>query len=249
MVISKAVTRTQPSNPKPIIQATIDPMPPSIIIPIGQRWARAVPLLAMLWTLPVWAEPGSFSVSGLGGWKEQTFKGRKATQYRLAQDSGVQVLEADCRASASGWIWKEKIDLRHTPVLRWRWKVAQIYSGVREREKGGDDFPARVYVVLDGGWAVWRSRSLVYVWASAEPQGTDWASGYTGQAHLIALRSGAAAAARWQEERRDVRADFQRYFGLDVDAVDGVAVMTDCDDAGGAMRAWYGDLRFEKAVR
>jgi hypothetical protein len=41
-----------------------------------------------------------------------------------------------------------------------------------------------------------------------------------------------------------VRADFKRYFGIDLNAVDGVAVMTDCDDAGGATRAWYGDVRF-----
>jgi len=131
-------------------------------------------------------------------------------------------------------------------VLRWRWKVAQVYSGLRERDKTDDDFPARVYVVLDGGWAPWRTRSLIYVWASAIAPGADWPSAYTPQAHVVALRSGAAGAGRWEEERRDVRADFKRYFGLDLAAVDGVAVMTDCDDAGGAAGAWYGDLRFER---
>jgi hypothetical protein len=62
---------------------------------------------------------------------------------------------------------------------------------------------------------------------------------------MVALRSGAAGTGRWHEERRDVRADFQRYFGIELDSVDGVAVMTDCDDAGGKARAWYGDVRFE----
>ena len=191
------------------------------------------------------AEPGLFSVSGLEGWTEQAFKDKKPTQYRLVRESNVQVLEADCKASASGRIWKEKIDLARTPVLEWRWKVEGTYPGVTEREKKGDDFPARVYVVLDGGLAVWRTRSLVYAWSSSESKGSDWPSAYTAQAHVVALRSGASDAGRWMEERRDVRADFKRYFGLDVAQVDGVAVMTDCDDAGGSTRAWYGDVRLK----
>jgi hypothetical protein len=187
---------------------------------------------------------GLFSATGLDGWTEQTFAGKEPTRYRLVRDSGVQVLEADCRASASGWMLKREIDLRATPMLRWRWKVSQVYSRVREREKKGDDYPVRVYVVIDGGLAVWRTRSLVYVWASSEPQGADWPSAYTRQAHVVALRSGAPGAGQWHEERRDVRADFKRYFGLEASRADGVAVMTDCDDAGGATRAWYGDVRF-----
>lgn len=205
-------------------------------------------LLAMLALCApaAWAGPGLFSASGLGGWTEQTFSGRKPTPYSIVREEGVAVLEAQCQGSASGWIWKERIDLARTPVLRWRWKVAQVYAGIREREKAGDDFPARVYVVLDGGWAMWRTRTLVYVWASSAIPVSDWPSPYTRQAHVVALRSGAGP---WQEEMRDVRADFKRYFGLELDAVDGVAVMSDCDDAGGATRAWYGDLRFEKPAR
>jgi hypothetical protein len=197
-------------------------------------------------TLAALGVAGLFSVTGLDGWTEQTFAGKPPTRYRLVRDSGVQVLEADCRASASGWILRRRIDLGSTPVLRWRWKVAQVFSGVREREKGGDDYPARVYVVLNGGAAFWRTRSLVYVWSSSEPQGSDWPSAYTQQAHMVALLSGATDAGRWHEERRDVRADFKRYFGLDASHADGVAVMTDCDDAGGATRAWYGDVRFSE---
>jgi hypothetical protein len=192
----------------------------------------------------VFAQAGLFSSTGLEGWTEQTFEGKKPTRYRLMRDTGIQVLEADCQASASGWIRKQRIDLERTPVLRWRWKVARVYPGVREREKNGDDFPARVYVVLGSGRALSRTRSLVYVWASAEPQGSDWPSAYTKQARVVALRSGASGAGQWHEERRDVRGDFKRYFDVDVTSADAVAIMTDCDDAGGATRAWYGDVRF-----
>lgn len=100
----------------------------------------------------------------------------------------------------------------------------------------------------DGGWTPWRTRSLVYVWARHEPAGTDWPSAYSAQAHIVALRSGAAQAGRWLEERRNLRADFRRYFGLDAGTAHGVALMTDCD-GGGEARAWYGDIRFEPAAR
>ncbi len=175
----------------------------------------------------------------LEGWTVQTFRGKAPTAYGMAGGA----IEANCKASASGLMRKEKIDLAKTPILRWKWRISNTYEGIREREKAGDDFPARVYVVLDGGWAPWRTRSLVYAWSSTSPQGSDWPNPYTAQAHVVALRSGSPG--EWREERRDVRADFKRYFGLDLAAVDGVAIMTDCDDAGGSARAWYSDLRFE----
>lgn len=192
---------------------------------------KALLLLALL--------PAAALAAEVPGWEEQVFRNKPPTAYRAAEGA----IEATCKASASGLVRREKVDLAKTPFLRWRWKVDAVYPGTSEKEKRRDDFPARVYVVLDGGALVWRSRSLMYVWSSTEPAGTDWPSPYTRQAHVIALRSGSPGA--WQEERRDVRADFKRYFGMDVTALDGVALMTDCDDAGGATRAWYADIRFE----
>lgn len=207
--------------------------------------ARALSALLLALAPAAGAAPGLFSATGLQGWLPQAFDGKAATQYRIAGG----VLEARCRASASGLLWKEPIDLAATPVLRWRWRVDRVYAGLDERTRAGDDFPARVYVVRDGGWAPWRTRSLVYVWASEAPQGSDWPSAYARQAHVLALRSGSAEAGQWREERRNVREDFRRYFGLDVARVDGVALMSDCDDAGRAGVAAYGDLVLEALRR
>ena len=63
---------------------------------------------------------------------------------------------------------------------------------------------------------------------------------------MLALRSGPAADDAMLQERRNVRADLGRYFGRDYDFIDGVALMTDCDDAGGTARAWYGDIYFSR---
>ncbi len=206
-------------------------------------------LLSSLIALPAAGAPGNFSADGLQGWQPQTFDDHRPVHYRLARDTGVQVLEADCHASASGWLWRETIGLQRTPIMRWRWKAGVLPQGASEREKAGDDFALRVYVARDAGGAWWRTRSLVYVWARDEPAGSDWRSAYSKQVHHIAVRSGEAELGQWREERRNLRADFRRHFGEDIEAVHIVAVMTDCDDGGGRAHAWYGDIRFEPAAR
>lgn len=209
------------------------------------RWP-AVALLML--PLLAWAAPGLFTESGLSGWQAQTFDGKPQTAYRLvADEQGRQVLEARCAASASGLIWRESIDLAKTPILRWRWRTQALFSGQDPRSKAGDDFPLRVYAVREGGFAVWRTRAIVYVWSADRFGPRDWPSPYTGKAHMLALRSGAAGLSEWQEERRDLRADFRAFLGIDVTRIDGIALMSDCDNAGGRSRSWYGDLRLEAA--
>jgi hypothetical protein len=99
-------------------------------------------------------------------------------------------------------------------------------------------------VVVDGGLLPWRTLAVNYVWASREAEGSDWSNAYTGNAHVVALRSGDADTGGWQTELRDVREDFKRYHGKDITHIDGVAIMTDCDDTGGRAEAWYGDIEF-----
>jgi hypothetical protein len=99
-------------------------------------------------------------------------------------------------------------------------------------------------VIVSGGLAFWRTRSLVYVWSSNQPKGSTWDNAFTDNAKVIALESGDADAGRWIREKRDVRADFRRLFGDDVDTLDAVAIMTDTDNSGQSATAWYGDISF-----
>lgn len=203
---------------------------------------RCVAVVALAISLPV-AAAGLFSSDGLDGWQPQRFRDKAPTRYTLVDDAGTRVLRADCRDSASGLIRRERIDLRRTPVLRWRWRAQTLPPG-DERAKSGDDFALRVYAVRDGGWALWRTRSLVYVWSNGSGVGGHWPSPYTAHARLVALRRGTERLGEWIEEARDVRADFSAFFGVGDEAIDGVALMTDCDDTGGAVTAWYGDIRW-----
>lgn len=186
---------------------------------------------------------GEFSAGKLDDWQTQIFEGE--TDYRIAtDDEGRTALRAVSDAAASGLYREITVDLTETPWLRWSWKVDTILEGIDERTKAGDDFPARVYVVVSGGALFWRTRSLVYVWSSHQPAGTLWDNPFTGNARHIAVRSGPEQLGQWLEEARNLREDWRRAFGEDLEQIDGVAIMTDTDNSGRAASAWYGDIEF-----
>lgn len=185
---------------------------------------------------------GRFSAGDLKDWKPKRFQGE--TRYSSDERSGRRALFADSRGAASGLYREIRVDLTRTPWLNWSWRVDRVLDGVDERAKSGDDYPARVYVVVSGGAAIWKTRSLVYVWSSNQPMGATWNNAYTGNARVMALRSGTQDAGRWVSEKRDIRADFRQLFGENIDAIDAVALMTDTDNSGQRATAWYGDIYF-----
>ncbi len=133
---------------------------------------------------------GRFSAGDLSEWQSKSFKGE--TTYRLVEQNGRQVLQADSKGTASGLYREIPVALDKTPYLNWSWRIGHVLNGVDERTKAGDDYPARVYVIVSGGVAFWRTRSLVYVWSSNQPIGSSWDNAFTGNARTLALRSGPA---------------------------------------------------------
>ena len=50
---------------------------------------------------------------------------------------------------------------------------------------------------------------------------------------------------RWRDYRRDVRADFVKAFGEEPGPLVAVALMTDTDNTGTRLQAWYGPLTLD----
>ncbi|MEW5755533.1 MAG: DUF3047 domain-containing protein [Pseudomonadota bacterium] len=185
---------------------------------------------------------GDFGHGRLDDWEEKSFRGN--TTYILRTDSTMQVLEARSAASASGLYRKIRIDLAQTPYLNWSWKIGNTLDGVNERSKQGDDYPARIYVVVSGGILFWKTQALNYVWSSTQMPGTDWPNAYTDHARMVAVRGREDEPGSWRTEKRNVREDFKRYFGEDIRYIDAVALMSDTDNSGQAVTAYYGDIYF-----
>lgn len=192
---------------------------------------------------------GEFSSGDTGGWRAAAFDGIPESDYSVVEVDGRTALRGRCRDSASVFGLRRRIDLGKTPILNWSWRVETTYEGIDERSKAGDDFPARVYAVIDGGWLKWRTRALNYIWAGRAQRGDSWPNPYRKRSMMIVLRSGDARAGEWVSERRNLRADFRRYFDIETDHIDGIVLMTDCDDHGGRATAYYGDIYLTERTR
>ena len=94
----------------------------------------------------------------MNNWKTKKFSGE--TSYELVNIDNKQAIRAISNQSASGLIRKMKVDLTKTPYMNWSWKIDSILNGVDETKKSGDDYAARVYVVISGGVFFWRTRAI-----------------------------------------------------------------------------------------
>lgn len=187
---------------------------------------------------------GTFTQGELAEWKERSFKGH--TNYQLIGKAAPLTLRATCQNTASALYRKMSVDLTKTPVLRWSWRVDGVHAGLNETTKAGDDYTARVYVIYaPNSLFPWKTKAINYVWSNNQPVGTSWPNAFTDHAVMIALRSGAPAhPAQWLHETRNVREDFKKLFGIDITNIDGVSVMTDCDNAGFPSAGYYRGIAF-----
>lgn len=186
---------------------------------------------------------GAFEPGSLSEWEVRSFEGR--TEYRLVGEGPRRALKATCDGTASAIALRQPVDLTETPILHWEWRVKHVYKGLDGTTKAGDDYAARIYVIHDGGWFVWQTLAINYVWANTQPLGSHWPNPFTDNAMMVAVQSGPSnKPGAWVEESRNVRADFRRFFGINLEQIDGIAIMTDCDNSERAATAWYRDIYF-----
>lgn len=192
---------------------------------------------------PVKTAVSDFETDGLKGWEEKSFSGK--TDYQIVTEQKDTVVKATSKAAASGLFRKIHIDLQQTPYLNWRWRLDQPLHSLDEKTKSGDDYGARVYVVVDGGLFFWNTKAINYVWASTLPTGESWPNAFAGKnAMMLALRSSSDKTATWYGEKRNVADDLKKFFGTEIRFIDAVAIMTDTDNSGQQTTAYYGDILF-----
>jgi hypothetical protein len=188
------------------------------------------------------------------------------TRYELVRRDGATVLEARAEKSASGVARPLDIDPREYPVLRWRWKVANLIEKSDPTRKSGDDYPARLYITfrrnpsttsaLDRAWSA-LGRALYgveppfaginYIWERALPKGSFIPNAHTDRVQMIVVESGPELIGQWVAEERNIYEDYKRAFGTEPPMISGLAIMTDADDTGESATAWYGDVSFHPA--
>ncbi len=193
---------------------------------------------------------------------------KRSTRYNLVNDAGTVVLHADADNAASVLAMATDIDLRVTPIVSWRWKVAELIADADPRLASTEDSPARLVFEFDGDksklpllergvFGLSKALSgrelpyatLMYVWENREPVGTVIPNPRTRRVQMVVASSGSRGVGAWQSLSRDVRADFVRAFGEEPGKLTAVGVLTDTDNTASHAEAWYGDIQFGPAQR
>jgi len=197
------------------------------------------------------------------GWEPLEFpKIDRHSRYRLVTDGGQQVVEATTDNSASGLIARVAVEPGESLMLRWRWKVSNVYEQGNAREKAGDDYPARIYVAFkfepeEAGFFERAKRKTVevlfgeelpgnalnYIWANRLPVGEIIANPFTDSTMMVAVNSGPENSGEWVTVERDIAADYREAFGRKPPKLVGIAIMSDSDNTGESATAWYGNIR------
>lgn len=189
---------------------------------------------------------------GLDEWTEESFSGHSV--YNVVEYNNRTALKAESNNSASGIILKRRIDLLKTPYINWSWLTKNKLPQFDEQSKRGDDYVARVYVIIDGGLMVWSSQCLSYVWSSNQRQNQVWDNAFVGEkVKMISVRGRDAKVNQWYSERRNVYNDLIEQFGdkgsvkknqAAYQYIDVIAIMTDTDNSGSKAITYYGDIIF-----
>ena len=216
------------------------------------RWLFSVVSLCVSISVSANNNVTDLANNGVQKWEHKVFEGE--TSYSILQYKGLRALKAVSDSTASVLFLKKKIDLQKTPFLNWRWLTEQKLPALNERSKGGDDFVARIYAVIDGGMLVWHAKSLNYVWSSTQSKGQVWNNAFAGSKEkMISVRGKDDKLGRWYSEKRNVYQDLIKHFGdkgseianLKVYRyIDVVAIMTDTDNSKSKAESYYGDVIF-----
>jgi hypothetical protein len=226
-----------------------------------------IPFLALLilMLLSPTASPGAEptvlfreSFESLAQWEPLTFPKIKAhSTYTLVKEGGKSMLKAESRASASALVYRRTFNIYEYPRISWRWKVTQLSDRGNPRDKTGDDYPIRVYVMFQydpekatlGDRVIYGATKAIYgkypphstlnyVWTGHHFPERYIVSPYTEKARMVILERGKDRLGQWVAESVNVLDDYRKAFGKDPPPLAGIAVMSDSDNTGTSAEAY-----------
>lgn len=169
---------------------------------------------------------------------------KKFTEYQIGSNANGNYLRAKAEGQASGLGKEIKINLDKTPFINITWKVENNLNGINEKSKKGHDFAARVFVVKKTGITALSNRAINYVFSSNEDIGENWNSPYTKNSIDYVLSTTKINDNEWITVKSNVKNDFKNLHNLDVNEIDGVAILTDTDNSKMKAVSYYQNIYF-----
>jgi len=166
------------------------------------------------------------------------------TLWSIGSNENGNFLKAEANAVASGLGKQINIDLNKTPFLNISWKVEKDLKGIIENSKKGHDYAARVFVIKKTGATALSNRALNYVFSSNNEINQNWFSPYTKKSVDYILSTTKKNFNEWVTVKVNVKEHFKKFYNLDVDSLDGIALMTDTDNSELHAISYYQNIFF-----
>jgi hypothetical protein len=166
------------------------------------------------------------------------------TDYSVSSNKDGNFLKAVADNAASGLGKEIKIDLNKTPFINITWKVEKDLKGIIESTKKGHDYAARVFAIKKTGATPLSNRAINYVFSSNSEVGENRPSPYTKKSIDYVLASTKNNLNLWVTVKANVKEDFKKFHDLDVNELDGLAIMADTDNSKLKSIAYFQSIYF-----
>ena len=177
----------------------------------------------------------------------KTLKTRKVkgeTKWSLGSNGNGNFIRAEAEGVASGLGKEVLINLNKTPFINITWKVEKDLSGIKENSKKGHDFAARVFVVKKTGATALSNRAVNYVFSSNNSINESWISPFTKKSIDYVLSTTKDNLNKWVTVKANVKEHFKKLHNLEVNELNGVAIMTDTDNSKLKAISYYQNIYF-----
>ena len=166
------------------------------------------------------------------------------TSYTVGSNENGNFLKAVADNAASGLGKEIKIDLNKTPFINITWKIEKDLRGIKENTKKGHDYAARVFAIKKTGATPLSNRAINYVFSSNSEVGENRPSPYTKKSIDNVLATTKDNLNEWVTVKANVKKDFKKFHDLDVNELDGLAIMSDTDNSKMEAIAYYQNIYF-----
>lgn len=185
------------------------------------------------------------------GWK--THKGicreiKNRIMPRIVEIEGRKTLYVNANDNGAILFKPVRLNPKAYPFLSWNWKISGIMPESREKEEGGDDYPAVVCVVYGKTFLSipYSYRILIYVYGNNLPAGERFENPCEARAKMIVVQSGAQDAGKWLSYKVNHYQDYMQEFGEEPPNIIYVGIQTNADRTHGKVEAWYTGICLNK---
>ena len=174
----------------------------------------------------------------------KTKKVKGETKWSLGSNGNGNFIRAEAEGVGSGLGKEVLINLNKTPFINITWKVEKDLSGIIENSKKGHDYAARVFVIKKTGATPLSNRAVNYVFSSNNSINESWISPFTKKSIDYVLSTTKDNLNKWVTVKANVKDHFKKLHNLEVNELNGVAIMTDTDNSKLKAISYYQNIYF-----